>query len=586
VNGRPPASDDLVTNLGLGVLAVAAVGLGVLRVAASVAAFVGGRPQPDVGLAAAVAVVTRPTEPAAVFGSPGLGPVLYWTVVLTILIVACGVAVVGWRLLRRRPLTLARRLARLTGAATRQEITLAASARALVKRAAVLRPSVASPRPGDVGYRIGASRGQDVWVTVEDSILLIGPPRSGKGINLVVSAILDAPGAVITTSTRPDNLTATLRARERRGPVAVFDPERLVPGLPAGLRWSPVRGCDDPLTAMIRAGGLATSTNFSSVTSGDFWQGKTTAALQALLHAAALDGRETSTLYRWSLNPVAAGDAVRILQSDPRAAEGWADALDSMLSADPRTRDSVWQGVSLAMAPLADPGVLDAVSPRAGESFDPETFLREHGTLYLLATGAGANASSALVAAFVEDLTQTARRLAARSPGARLDPPLLLALDEIGNRAPLPSLPTLMADGGGSGITTMPVLQSMARARENWGDNNANAIWDAAIVKIILGGSSNSRELQDLSALLGDRDEQTESTTVERGGGRSTQRSVRRMPVMSPDMLRMLPFGTAVVLLRTTPPIITRLRPWTQRPDGEQLARDRDEVESMLRSAE
>lgn len=51
---------------------------------------------------------------------------------------------------------------------------------------------------------------------------------------------------------------------------------------------------------------------------------------------------------------------------------------------------------------LADPRVLDAVSPHAGEGFDPEHFLTEHGTLCLLATGAGAGASAALVAAFVE----------------------------------------------------------------------------------------------------------------------------------------------------------------------------------------
>jgi type IV secretion system protein VirD4 len=583
VTGRAAPHDDALTNLGLGLVAAAAVGLGVLRAAASVAAAVSGRPQPDVGLVGGIAVIRRPADVGAAFGSPGLSAALYWIVAGAAVVVIGACAFGIWRLLRRRPQALGARLRRLPGAATRHDIAQAASAAVLVKRAGVLRPSVGKPRPNDVGYRIGTSRGREVWVTVEDSILLIGPPRSGKGINVVISAILDAPGAVITTSTRPDNLTATLRARERRGPVAVFDPERLVPGLPAGLRWSPVRGCDDALTAMIRAGGLATSTNFSTVTSGDFWQGKTTAALQALLHAAALDGRDTATLYRWALSPVAAGDAVRILQSSPRAAEGWADSLESMLTADPRTRDSIWQGVSLAMAPLADPGVLDSVSPRDGESFDPEAFLREHGTLHLLATGAGANASAALVSAFVEDLTQTARRLAAHSPGARLDPPLLLALDEIGNRAPLPSLPTLMADGGGSGITTMPVLQSMARARENWGENNANAIWNAAIVKIILGGGSDSRELQDLSSLLGDRDEYTESVTMERAGGRSTQRSVRRMPVMSPDMLRMLPFGTAVVLLRTTPPIITRLRPWMQRPDGDQLARDRSDVESLLR---
>ena len=184
-----------------------------------------------------------------------------------------------------------------------------------------------------------------------------------------------------------------------------------------------------------------------------------------------------------------------------------------MIEADPRTRDSIWQGVSLALAALADPRVLDAVSPTEDETFDPEVFIRNKGTLYLLASGAGAGDSAALVAALVEDLVETCRRIAARSPGARLDPPVLLALDEIGNLAPLPSLPTLMAEGGGTGITTMPVLQSLAQARDKWSDDQASAIWDASIVKIVLGGASNSRDLQDLSTLIGERDEFTDSVS-------------------------------------------------------------------------
>lgn len=124
--------------------------------------------------------------------------------------------------------------------------------------------------------------------------------------------------------------------------------------------------------------------------------------------------------------------------------------------------------------------MLDAVSPRESEYFDPEAFLRESGTVYLLATGAGAGAASSLVAALIEDLVETARRIAAQSAGGHLDPPVLLALDEIGNLAPLPSLPTLMAERGGTGNTTMPVLQSLAQARDKWGDNAATAIWDAS----------------------------------------------------------------------------------------------------------
>lgn len=177
----------------------------------------------------------------------------------------------------------------------------------------------------------------------------------------------------------------------------------------------------------------------------------------------------------------------------------------------------------------------------------------------------------------------TARRIAARSPGARLDPPLLLALDEVGNLAPLPSLPTLMAEGGGTGITTMPVLQSLAQAREKWSENAAGATWDASIVKIILGGASNSRDLHDLTTLIGERDEITDSTTIGDHGTRSAQRSIRRVPIMPPDTIRTLPFGTALVLLRSAAPIVTRMRLWTTRTDAAQLRADRSSIEHMLR---
>ncbi|MDI4643273.1 TraM recognition domain-containing protein [Rhodoblastus acidophilus] len=243
----------------------------------------------------------------------------------------------------------------------------------------------------------------------------------------------------------------------------------------------------------------------------------------------------------------------------------------------------MWMGVSLALSCLADPRVLDAVSPDPGEGFDPDDFLTNNGTLYLLATGAGAGASWSLVAAFIEDLVETARHLAASSPGARLDPPLLLALDEIGNLSPLPSLPMLMAEGGGTGITTMPVLQSLSQARDKWGDHAAGAIWDASIVKVILGGASSARDLQDLSSLIGDRDERTDTISIGDYGSRSLQRSTRRVPVMPPETIRTLPFGNALVLLRSAPPLVTDLRPWTSRKDAEELGRERALVEAALR---
>lgn len=581
VQAKP--ANDLFINLALGALVTAAAFTGLLRIAGSVTAFLTGLPEPAGGFTSGLAVLAHPTDPGAALGAEGLNPILYWVVVFVFLgVLGAAGFFVARTIYRSRSKTDPHRL---VGTATPGEVAQVASAKALVKKSATLRPSLTEKaRPEEVGYLLGTAKGGQVWATVEDSILLIGPPRSGKGLHVVINAILDAPGAVITTSTRPDNLTATMKARERRGPVAVFDPQQLAPGLPSGMRWSPVRGCQDPLTAMIRAKGLATATGFGGVQDAGFWEGKTTAAIQGLLHAAALDGRDAKTLYQWALRPTLAADAVRVLSSHAGAAEGWADSLDAMVQADPRTRDSIWQGVSLAFSALADPRVLDAVSPARGEEFDPESFLLGNGTLYLLATGAGAGASSALVAAFIEDLVETARKIAARSPGARMDPPLLLALDEIGNLAPLPSLPTLMAEGGGTGITPLPVLQSLAQAREKWGENQANAIWDASIVKIILGGASNSRDLQDLATLIGDRDETTDSITTDAYGAHSSQRSIRRVPILPPDVLRTLPFGTGVVMLRTARPIITNLRPWPARPDGKQLRVDRSAVEQVLQT--
>lgn len=580
--GRPV--DDTLVNLALISIGVAGATAALLRGTAALTAWASGTEQPTAGWSAGIRVLGDPTDPGRVFGAD-ISPWVYWPV-LSVLVAA----LLATGFLIRRKIDSIRHKAqhdprRLVGVATRTDIATVASRKALLARSTTLRPSLTSAQPSDVGYLLGRSRSMEVWASVEDSILLLGPPRSGKGLHVVINAILDAPGAVVTTATRPDNIAATITARQKVGPVAVFDPQRLAEGLPSGLRWSPVRGCEDPLTAMIRATGLASATGLSAggVESGGFWEGKTRTALQALLHAAALDHRTPAELFAWTLSPSSASDAVAILASHPSAAAGWGESLDSMIHSDARTRDSIWMGVSLALSCLADPRVLDAVTPRPGEHFDPVEFLTGNGTIYLLATGAGAGASWALVAAFIEDLVETARRLAAASPGARLDPPLLLGLDEIGNLSPLPSLPVLMAEGGGTGITTMPVLQSLSQARDKWGDHAAGAIWDASIVKVILGGTSSARDLQDLSALIGERDEKTDTISVGDYGSRSLQRSIRRVPAMPPEMIRTLPFGTALILLRSAPPLVTDMRPWTARKNAARIQHDRIRVEAELR---
>ena len=61
----------------------------------------------------------------------------------------------------------------------------------------------------------------------------------------------------------------------------------------------------------------------------------------------------------------AASDAVAILTGSTRAATGWAESLEAMIDSDPRTRDSIWQGVSLALAALAVTGTIASTTSQA-----------------------------------------------------------------------------------------------------------------------------------------------------------------------------------------------------------------------------
>ena len=516
-------------------------------------------------------------------------PAVYWLLQALALVAVAAILGAGWWLIRKasgKQMSGGRSddPEKAEGLASRREVNAAASTKALLKRAGTLRPSVVHPNPSDVGIQLGFTSGVACWASVEDSVTVLGPPRSGKGFHLVIPWILDYPGAVITTSTRADNLSATMASRSSDGrPVGVFDPQGLAAGVPSALRWSPVRGCENPQTAMIRAAALSASAD-QGVADGSFWRQQTQTAIRCLLHAAAIGDLGPASLYEWSLSPVNAKEAVSVLSTHERATRHWDKALDAIVSAEPRQRESVWAMVANAFAALADPRVLDALSPTAANQFDPATFLTARGTLYLLGTASGASATAGLVSALIEDVVEVARRLAAASPGARLDPPLGLILDEAANY-PLPSLPALMSEGGGTGITTFAVLQSLAQARAKWGRDEAEAIWDASIIKIVLGGSSNADDLADLSRMLGDHtvNERTRSWSKGAGGAVNYSETGRDRPILEPAMIRRLPFGKALLLLRSARPIVLAMIPWTARRDAPRIRRDREDVEQTIR---
>jgi type IV secretory pathway TraG/TraD family ATPase VirD4 len=570
--------DDIV----LVVVGAALVVFALLAGGGLASALISGHGLPTHHVEGAITAFAHFDHPSLAWKVP-VGPAwLYWSTTVTLIIGGTVLTVFCVQYLQREQRRSDDDPTRVAGLADRHEVKCAAGAKNLLAKGSILRPELVKPVVRDLGFFLGTSRGVDCFASVEDSMMILGPPRSGKGYNLVIPFILDAPGAVVTTSTRPDNLAATMTARVHRGPVGVFDPQGLAVGVSGTLRWSPIRGCENPQTAMMRAGALCAGAA-GGVKDANFWQQQTEVVVRCLLQAAAIDARSVSDVYRWSLSPDEAKEAVEILKTSARATPQWGSALGTVVGLESQTRANIWSVVSGAFAPLASPRVIEQLSPGSSDEFHPAEFLRASGTLYLLGTSSGAFATANFVSALIEDVVETARQLASASVGARLDPPLALVLDEAANY-PLPSLGALMSEGGGSGITTVAVLQSLAQARDRWGNDQAQAIWDSATSKIILGGSSNASDLRDLTQLIGERDSPETTTTRQAGGRRNISESTRQRAILDPSTIRLIRSGHALLMLRAAKPIMLTLRSWTARADAKVLKTQRSDVEQALRS--
>ncbi|WP_396655605.1 type IV secretory system conjugative DNA transfer family protein [Microbacterium sp.] len=464
------------------------------------------------------------------------------------------------------------------GFATASEIRDHLSAKAVLRRATQLRPDLAKPTATDVGWRVGRSRGQDVYVSIEDSVALEGPPRSGKGYRVLISAIVDWSGPLITTSTTNDNLTATMRMRKARGDVHVFDPQGLS-GIRHPLRASPITGCEDPLVAMQRGTAIITGTALGASTTNGEWAQAAGVVLGRLLHAAAVGGKSIAELYDWGTSPAQTRDAVEILKSD--GTPGWGDNLDATISGDEKLVSSIWFGVQGAVAPLAVPQIRDALTPRPGDPvFDPREFLDAANTLYLIGSSSGASAMGGWLGALLDDIVEVARTTALTSPGSRLPHPLGLVLDEIANMFRWGNLPRIMADGGGRGICTFIVLQALSQAETSWSRAEADTIWAAATAKVLLGGASHVNHLRDIESLLGTREtRRAQRSWSTREAGHSTSEQHERRPLMSVDEIRRLPETTGLLAYRNRRSVLLDLAGWDERRDASSIKSGKRETE-------
>jgi type IV secretion system protein VirD4 len=487
------------------------------------------------------------------------GPAALWTAVITTELVLVALAVMAFRLVRAVLEPLGGPGAGIANV-RRSEVERRMGKKAVSRHtAAIYGPdAVAAREPLALG--VDVATGVKVFAKSEDYILAIGVPRVGKGEGFVIPAVLRHQGPAVVTATRHDTYMDTWRVRVKAGEVCVFDPQGLVPDA-AKLRWNPVRGCEVPQKAILRARGFAGFAGVGPAVdgSGAYWEQVAASIIRSYLHAAALEDLGVEQLLDWSRRP-GAREPVRILSRHPKAAGGWDDDLAASTEVEPRHRDSIWATVRRAFDCFADPMVLEATRVDR-DTFDPATFLQDNGTIYLMGSPGAQHSVAPIVAALIEDVVDVARHQAAVSSTRRLESGLVLLLDECANIAPLGDLPKLVAELGGLGITTAVILQSVASARTIWGEAGERAMRDLANITLVWGGQKDITFLEEISALAGDHDEPVETVTRNHGGTSSSW-TPRRTAVLPVEDIANLAPNHAVLVSPHLRPRVIHLPSW------------------------
>lgn len=392
-----------------------------------------------------------------------------------------------------------------------------------------------------IAVRLGRAQWfRRVYGRLEDQCGTIAAQRSGK-TGLLIDRVLDHDGPVITSSSRADIYTASASARSRRGPVEVFNPLG-VGGVRSTFSWNLLGACGDEMSAYRMADWLAGATpGYGNV---EWFECKATFALGALLMAANVGGYTITDVYWWihSGAPQAC-PAIAILRrhGNPQMAQ----LVHRLLGAD-RTAGSVRDTMDKTLQFAAMPPLAEAAS-REG-SFDHLGLLEDCGTLYLITSGEGRSLITPLIRALASWLHFEAGLIGSKRRHGRLDPPLLMALDEVSVTCPI-ALPDMLSDSAGKGILIEWVAHSISQLEERWGKHGAQTIIATSGLLRLLGGIKNPETLELAAQLC----------------GKTEGHDGKEVPVVPVDLLRTLPDWRALVIRTNLRPLVVKFRPYWRR---------------------
>lgn len=428
--------------------------------------------------------------------------------------------------------------------------------------------------PGCPGVPLGKDMrsGKMLYASWEDVTIGIAGPRVGKTTSLVVPAILAAPGALLTTSNKPDTVETTRKMRDEVGTTWVFDPQQLVDEDPSWW-WNPLSYVTDDTTAARLAGHFAAGSREAGDKGDAFFDPAGKDLLAGMLLAASLDQRPITDVFGWLTDPDNR-EMVSILRKG--GFELIADDVESASRTSPKQRDGVYGTARKMAACLKNSRIGRWVTPlgqnMAGDTrpqFNPDEFVRGTDTLYSLSKE-GEGTAAPLVTALTVAVVEAGERLAKTQPGGRLTTPLLCILDEAANVCRWKDLPDLYSHYGSRGIPIMSIFQSWSQGVDVFTLAGMRKLFSAANEVVYLGGVKETEWLRELSELIGDYDHEAVSYSMNRGV-RSTNVNNSRRRILDISELAELPRGRAILMASGLRTSMVKTAPWYESPDADKI---------------
>jgi len=232
-------------------------------------------------------------------------------------------------------------------------------------------------------------------------------------------------------------------------------------------------------------------------------------------------------------------------------------AAQASWARDERTRSSVYTTAETILAPFAQQPVA------TGTLFDAEQLLGGSNIAYLCAPAHDQRRLRGYFTALTQHVLSHAFSTATRA-GRALSPPLLVVLDEAAHIAAPPELDGLAATCASHGVQLVTVWQDLAQVSGRYGAK-APTVLNNHRAKLFLPGITDPDTLEYASRLIGDEETTEPSISRDGRGGRTTTTAPTRRRLLTPESLRCLRRGQAVLVYGTLPPARVQLRPWFTR---------------------